>query len=130
MTLTDVYCRLNRARAIAGLISTGDLLNACKHLNKIPNAKIKYTLFFDEGKEENEQQETKEKATQKYGFSSSASSSLHVLEAVQSSRAYLPKLDEVCRLIDENQSLTPYGLGKLNNVNLIVAKKHLFDAEA
>ena len=35
MTLADVYCRLNRARGIAGLISSEDLLNACKQINKM-----------------------------------------------------------------------------------------------
>jgi ESCRT-II complex subunit VPS36 len=101
MTLADVYCRLNRARGIAGLISSEDLLNACKQINKM-NLKLKYNVYND--------------------------LNLHVLE-IETSKANKEKLDHVCELIENNESLTPYALSKLLNINMIVAKKFLLDAE-
>jgi hypothetical protein len=37
---------LNRARAIAGLISPEDHINACKQLNKL-NVNLKYNVYSD-----------------------------------------------------------------------------------
>ncbi len=101
MTLADVYCRLNRARGIAGLISSEDLMNASKQINKM-NLKLKYNVYTD--------------------------LNLHVLE-IETSKANASKLDQVCELIEKNESLTPYALSKLLNINLIVAKKFLLDGE-
>ena len=102
MTLSDVYCRLNRARAIAGLVSPEDLLNACKQINKL-NLKIKYNIYAD--------------------------LNLHVLE-VESSNLNTEKLDKVCKLVEDNESLTPYALSKIISCSLIVARKNLLDSES
>jgi ESCRT-II complex subunit VPS36 len=102
MTLADVYCRLNRARAIAGLVSAEDLLNACKELNKL-NYELKYNVYKD--------------------------LNLHVLEIVGSGQHNKKKLEEICAHVKQNESLTPYALSNLIQSSLIVAKKLLLDAE-
>ena len=99
MTLSDAFCRLNRARAIAGLISAEDLLNACKQLNKL-DQRLKYNVYVD--------------------------LNLHVLEIVS---MYSEKLDEILDLVKADECLTAYGLSKTLNCSLIVAKKHLLDGE-
>lgn len=101
MTLTDVYCRLNRARGMAGLISVDDLLNACKEINK-QSFNLKYNVYKD--------------------------LNLHVLE-VETSNQSSKKLNEICSLVEKNQFLTAYSLSKLFSCNLIVAKKYLLDCE-
>lgn len=101
MTLADVYCRLNRARAIAGLVSVDDLLNACKELNKL-NYELKYNIYKD--------------------------LNLHVLELVGSD-FIRRKLTEICDIIRQHESLTAYALSKLIDSSLIVAKKLLLDGE-
>lgn len=99
MTLSDVFCRLNRARAIAGLISAEDLLNSCKQLNKL-NEKLKYNIYTD--------------------------LNLHVLEI---SSIHNDKINEISNIVVANESVTPYGLSKIIGCSLIVAKKHLLDGE-
>ena len=100
MTLSDVYCRLNRARATAGLISADDLLNACKHLNKLVNQKLRYNVYAD--------------------------LNLHVLEV---ETLHNQQLDEICRLTERHEHLTAYSLSRLLSCSLIVARKHLLDGE-
>lgn len=80
MTLADVYCRLNRARGIAGLVSVEDLLNACKELNRL-DLELKYNVYKDVN--------------------------LHVLEIVSNSgnQSIKQRLDEICSLVDKNQFL-------------------------
>jgi ESCRT-II complex subunit VPS36 len=99
MTLADVYCRLNRARAIAGLVSPEDLLMACKQLNKL-NLTLKYNVYSD--------------------------LNLHVLEITQENNR---KLQEIIQLVRSNECLTAYKLSKMINCSLIVAKKYLLDGE-
>ena len=99
MTLSDVFCRLNRARAIAGLISPEDLLDACKQLNK-QSQSLKYNVYPEQN--------------------------LHVLEIGSDNNQ---KLDEICQLIDGAGSMTAYGLSRAMGCSLIVARKHLFDGE-
>lgn len=99
MTLSDVFCRLNRARAIAGLISAEDLLNSCKQLNKL-NEKLKYNIYID--------------------------LNLHVLEI---NSIHNDKINEISEIVNANESVTPYGLSKIIGCSLIVAKKHLLDGE-
>lgn len=101
MTLSDVYCRLNRARAIVGLISPDDLLNSCKQLNKL-NQKLKYNVYQD--------------------------SNLHVLELTDT---HNQMVDQIRTMVSSgsDQSLTIYGLSKELSCSIIVARKHLLDAE-
>jgi ESCRT-II complex subunit VPS36 len=99
MTLADVYCRLNRARAIAGLVSPEDLFMACKQLNKL-NLTLKYNVYSD--------------------------LNLHVLEITQENNR---KLQEIIQLVRSNECLTAYKLSKMINCSLIVAKKYLLDGE-
>ena len=101
MTLADVYCRLNRARGVAGLISSEDLIYACKELNRL-NYELKYNVYTD--------------------------LNLHVLE-IFNSEANKKKMQQIEELIEKNESLTAYGLSQLLNCGLNVAKKHLLDAE-
>lgn len=76
MTLADVYCRLNRARGIAGLVSVEDLLSACKELNRLDH-ELKYNVYKD--------------------------MNLHVLEIVgQQNRR---RLEEICQMVEKNESL-------------------------
>lgn len=101
MLLSDAYCRLNRARAMAGLISPEDLLNACKELNKL-NLRLKYVIYQN--------------------------TNLHVLqinELIQNST----QIELICGLINENQCLTADKLAKLLNVNSLVIKQQLIYAE-
>jgi ESCRT-II complex subunit VPS36 len=99
VTLADVYCRLNRARAIAGLVSPEDLLMACKQLNKL-NVSLKYNVYSD--------------------------LNLHVIEITQENNR---KLQEIVELVRSNECLTAYKLSKMINCSLIVAKKYLLDGE-
>jgi hypothetical protein len=101
MTMADVYCRLNRARGIAGLISSEDLLYACKELNKL-NKELRYCVY--------------------------AELNLHVLE-IQNSEANERKLKEVVELVKRSECLTAYGLSRELNCSLNVAKKYLIDGE-
>ncbi|CAF0736675.1 unnamed protein product [Brachionus calyciflorus] len=101
MTLADIYCKLNRARGIAGLISAEDLLNACKQLNKI-NLDLKYNVYKD--------------------------LNLHVLE-IQNNQMNEQNMSKISELIEQNEYLTPYGLSKSMGCSLIVAKKLLLDGE-
>lgn len=84
MTLSDVYCRLNRARAIAGLVSVDDLMNACKQINKL-NLKLKYNVYVD--------------------------NNLHVLE-IEHYQVSAEKFKQITEFIEKNECLTPYGLSK------------------
>jgi ESCRT-II complex subunit VPS36 len=101
MTLADVFCVLNRARGMGGLISPDDLLMACRELNKL-NHNLKYNVYSD--------------------------LNLHVLE-IDSTQANSKKLNGIVDLVDRNEHLTAYNLSKILNCSLIVAKKHLLDAE-
>lgn len=78
MTLADVYCRLNRARGIAGLVSVEDLLNACKELNRL-DCELKYNVYKD--------------------------INLHVLEIVGSGQQNKKRLEEICQLVEKNESM-------------------------
>jgi ESCRT-II complex subunit VPS36 len=102
MTLPEIFCRLNRARSMAGLISPEDLLNACKQLNKL-DTKLKYKIYDE--------------------------SNLHVLEIETTDSDNNLILKQTCDLVEKNEYLTPYMLSNLIKCNLIVAKKHLTDAE-
>lgn len=101
MTLADLFCKLNRARGMAGLISAEDLLIACKELNKL-NYDLKYSVYKD--------------------------LNLHVVEInnIQLNESNLKKVES---FIDQNEFLTPYVLSKLMNCSLIVSKKLLLDGE-
>ncbi len=99
MTLSDVFCRLNRARAIAGLVSADDLLNACKELNRLPGCKLKYSVYKD--------------------------FNLHVLEVAAGYR--LEEICEIVE--KEEYGMSAYGLSKELKCSLIVARKHLLDGE-
>ena len=119
MTLVDAFCKsnqiefncnqiliyilglLNRARAIAGLISPEDHLNACKQLNKL-NVNLKYNIYPD--------------------------LNLHVLEIPQSSKS-IRMNEEICELVTRDESVSAFNLSKIINCNLIVAKKYLLDLE-
>ena len=106
MTLADVFCRLNRARGIAGLVSPDDLLNACKQMNKSGvGSGLRYNVYAD--------------------------LNLHVLELEADAHALVnkEKIVRVCELVDESECLTAYALSKALSVSLIVAKKFLLDAE-
>lgn len=102
MTLADVYCRLNRARGLAGLVSIEDLLNACKELNRL-NYDLKYNAYKD--------------------------MNLHVLEVISTGQQNKKRLEEICDLVKKNECLTPYALSNLLQSSWIVAKKLLIDAE-
>lgn len=101
MTLADLFCKLNRARGIAGLISAEDLLIACKELNKL-NYDLKYSVNSD--------------------------SNLHVVE-ISNIELNQINMKKVENFIDQNEFLTPYLLSKLMNCSLIVSKKLLLDGE-
>lgn len=101
MTLADVYCRLNRARGIGGLISPEDLLYACKELNK-QNHELKYNIYSD--------------------------LNLHVLE-IFNTEANRKTMEHIIDLVDKSEFLTAYALSHLMSCSLNVAKKHLLDAE-
>ena len=103
MTLSDVYCRLNRARAIAGLISADDLLNSCKQLNKLTAQKLKYNIYPD--------------------------ANLHVLEVADVHNEKLARISELVGSGTDGQSITVYGLSKELKCSVVVARKHLLDAE-
>ena len=48
MTLTDAFCRLNRARGLE-LVSPDDLLNACAELNRSGSASLTLHTFDGTG---------------------------------------------------------------------------------
>ncbi|RNA09323.1 vacuolar -sorting-associated 36 isoform X1 [Brachionus plicatilis] len=101
MTLADLFCRLNRARGIAGLISAEDLLIACKELNKL-NYDLKYSVYKD--------------------------LNLHVVE-INSDQLNKTNMKKVENYVERNEYLTPYALSKSMSCSLIVAKKLLLDGE-
>ena len=99
--LSDAYCRLNRARSMAGLISPEDLLNACKELNKM-DLKIKYLIYTE--------------------------SNLHVLQINELIENNI-QIENICKVIEENKCLTADKLSKLLSLNSLVVKQQLIYAE-
>jgi ESCRT-II complex subunit VPS36 len=101
MTLSDVFCRLNRARSMGGLVSADDLLNACKMLNKL-ETKLRYNVYTD--------------------------LNLHVLETTHSNEKLVEKIQIIMKKNDTN-CISAFLLSKFMDCSLIVARKHLLDGE-
>jgi len=101
MSLTDLYCRLNRARAMAGLISPEDLLNACAQLKKL-NLKLGY-YFHKE-------------------------SNLRVVQ-IDEMIEDIDKLNAIYDLMEKNKCLSVDQLSKLLKCNTLVARQQLLYGE-
>jgi len=103
MTLSEVFCRLNRARSIAGLVSAEDLLNACRELNGLGGGeqRLRYSVYREVN--------------------------LHVLEVVGGGE----RLEEICGLVEAGGGggMSAHGLSRALECSLIVARKHLLDGE-
>jgi ESCRT-II complex subunit VPS36 len=103
MTLSDVYCRLNRARGMAGLISPDDLLNSCKQFNIKFKLNMKYFVYKD--------------------------TNLHVLQ-INEVLYDDAKLNRIYDCIKSNKCSSAENLSKLLNLNVLVIKQQLLYSES
>lgn len=101
MTLNDVYCRINRARGMAGFISPDDLVNACNELNKL-NVELRYVFYKD----------TNLKCVQ-------------ITELIENKE----RINEIYEIIEKNQYVSVDSLSKLLKCNTLVAKQLLLYGE-
>ena len=106
MTLTDVFCRVNRARGME-LLSPEDLLNACKALNSSPSSSssplppLRFVTF---------------------------PSGVSVLQLTSHSQEALALATK--ELLEERTSLTATELARCVGVSVVLAKERLLAAES